>query len=94
MITTYFNPADIVYACTEIRANGETPVLYVSSANAARLVEFSPVMFKFSSSTTIDEDEYNQGYIGKYKGALVYTTDAVGDCYVIVPQCKEDKTNE
>ena len=87
MITTYFNPADIVYACNEIRANNEQPIIYTSKQNAIKFIDY---LFIPAKADTLDEDDYDKGFIGKYKGALLYITDTVGDCYVIVPQYKEE----
>lgn len=91
MITTYFNPADIVYACEEIRAHGEEPIIYVSVENAAHFTDFIVLPPITKSAAEINESELSSGYIGKYKGALIYVTKAVGDCFVIVPRYKEEK---
>lgn len=89
MITTYFNPADIVYACNEIRNENVEPVMYCSSERAAKLLsivgmEVPSTVGYYNNGVNID------GYIGKYKGMPVYVTDAVGDLFVIVPQYKEE----
>jgi hypothetical protein len=89
MITTYFNPADIVYAYNEIRNKNVEPVMYCSSELAAKLL---PVAGMEVPSTV---GYYNggvnvNGYIGKYKGMPVYVTETVGNLFVIVPQYKEE----
>ena len=90
MITTYFNPADIIYACNEIRANGEQPILYCSSKHATNLIPF--VDMQISSTVNCPGTKVNVGgYIGYFKGLPVYVTEEVGDLIVIVPQYKEEK---
>lgn len=90
MITTYFNPADIVYACNEIRNENVEPVMYCSSELAAKLLpitgmEAPSAVGYYNGGVNVD------GYIGKYKGMPVYVTETVGDLFVIVPQYKEEK---
>ena len=90
MVTTYFNPADIAYACNEIRAESTEdiePILYISRRNARKLFDYA---FSIIPNNHIDIDEIKDyGYIGKYKGCSVYITNTVGDLWVIVPKYKE-----
>ena len=89
MITTYFNPADIVYACNEIRNENVEPVMYCSSKLAAKLLPITGM--EVPSTVGYYNDGVNMdGHIGKYKGMPVYVTEAVGDLFVIVPQYKEE----
>ena len=95
MITTFFNKADLEYACSLIRRKGEEPILYTSMENAAELV--STTLFEnWDNDTNIDQKAYegNDGFIGTYYGCYVYATDEVGDLWVIVPRCKENMKNE
>lgn len=91
MVTTYFNKADISYACAMIRSKGEEPILYTSEKNAASLVSLSPIE-EWGNDLKIDQKLYpgNDGFLGTYYGCYVYVTDAVGDLWVIVPRCKEN----
>ena len=90
MVTTFFNRADLEYACSLIRRKGEEPILYTSEKNAASLVSLSPIE-AWDYDLEVDENSYagNDGFLGTYFGCYVYVTDAVGDLWVIVPRCKE-----
>lgn len=92
MVTTYYNPADIEHACAMIRRTGETPILYVSKENAAKLSPFCPIDTP-DNNLNIDQKPYpgNDGFMGTHYGCYVYVTDAVGDLWVVVPLCKENK---
>ena len=92
MITTYFNPADILYGCREVYEEGAEPIIYVSKHNAKKIMESA---FSKYLDTKIDlKDIKDKGYIGKYKGYLVYVTNTVGDLWVIVPKYKENIKDE
>ena len=95
MITTYFNPADIAFACSEIQRNGEQPIIYFSKDNAYHFIDG---IYVGAKDEVINENLYNQGFVGKYKGALLYVTEEVGNLYVIVPYCTisqhKEKENE
>lgn len=95
MVTTFFNKADLEYACSLIRRKGEEPILYTSIKNAAKLVPMIPFDNQ-DNDTNIGQKAYegNDGFIGTYYGCYVYITDAVGDLWVIVPRCKENMKNE
>jgi hypothetical protein len=89
VITIYYNPVEIEYACATIRRKGETPILYVSEKNAAKLAPINAL----DNDLNIDQKSYheNNGFIGTYHGCYIYVTDAVGDLWVVVPMCKENK---
>lgn len=91
MVTTFFNKADIEYACSLIRRKGEEPILYTSEKNMASLVSLSPIE-EWDNDLKIDQKSYpgNDGFLGTYSGCYVYVTDVVGDLWVIVPRCKEN----
>ena len=90
MITTYFNKADIEYACAMIRRKGEEPILYTSEKNAASLVSLTPIE-GWDNDLDVDQKSYHgDGFLGTHYGCYVYVTDEVGDLWVIVPRCKEN----
>ena len=94
MVTTYYNQADIEYACAMIRRKGEEPIIYASRDNIAdqlSLIDISDM----NNDLNIDQKSYNgDGFIGVIRGNYVYATDAVGDLWVVVPRCKENLKDE
>lgn len=86
MITTYFNPADILYGCREVYEEGAEPIIYVSKQNAEKLMKEAFNKFPDTNLTNMRDEKY----IGNYKGTPVYITKTVGDLFIIVPRLKEN----
>ena len=86
MITTFFNTADIVYACSQIQAKEQQPIIYMSERQAKELTPIAGLPRPEGNNIYAR----NEGLSGKYYGIPVYVTDQVGDMIVIVPQYKED----
>ena len=94
MVTTYFNKADIAYACAEIRANGEEPIIYASPENIGLFITTMPWADWDNDLVSEQAAQENKGFVGVFKGVYVYATNTVGDLLVIVPRYKENKKDE